>query len=302
VKQKLLIALAVVLAGAAAVPFSPPLRQAALVLAGRGNACSVWQALGIKEHEVALTREKDRILAASKLLRTDERGLEEYQTPYGRFWAPKGSKFILPFNFAEQAVGIYGKGSEFVRPGDVVLDCGANVGTFAKFALEAGARTVVAIEPAPDNLECLRRNFPEEIAKGRLLIVAKGVWDREDEMELLVDDNNQAADSFVIRREGAKPVAKVPLTKIDTLVADLKLEKVDFIKMDIEGAEVNAVRGARETIRRFRPRMALSVYHHPSHPVQVPAAVREATDVYRVECGPCSVVEGGVRADVLYFR
>jgi FkbM family methyltransferase len=302
VKRLVLLTVFGLLALAAATPFVPALRQAAWVMAGRGNGCTVWRAFQVQSHVRALTAEKDRILAASRLVQTDNFGHELFETPYGKFWAPKGSKFILPFNLAEEAVGLYGRGGQFVRPGDVVLDCGANVGTFARFALDAGARLVVAIEPAPDNLACLRRNFAEEIGKGRVIVVAKGVWDREDFLDLMVDELNQAADSFVIQREGAKPVARVPLTKIDTLVDELKLDRVDFVKMDIEGAEVKAVRGMRETIRRFRPRLSLSAYHHPDHPRQIPEAVREATDSYRVECGPCALVEGGLRPDVLYFR
>jgi FkbM family methyltransferase len=46
-----------------------------------------------------------------------------------------------------------------VRAGDVVLDCGAGIGLFARQALKRGARTVIAIEPVPENLECLRRNL-----------------------------------------------------------------------------------------------------------------------------------------------
>ena len=49
----------------------------------------------------------------------------------------------------------------------MVLDGGAHVGVYVREALDRGARLVVAIEPAPANVECLRRNFPEEIADGR---------------------------------------------------------------------------------------------------------------------------------------
>ena len=57
-----------------------------------------------------------------------------------------------------------------------------------------------------------------------------------------MDPKNSAADSFIIHREGDKEVAKIPVTTIDKLVAELKLERVDFIKMDIEGAEQRAGR------------------------------------------------------------
>jgi FkbM family methyltransferase len=282
--------------------FVPPVRYVALSLVGRGQGCPVAKAWLVDDHIRELTRVKDEMLAGQKLLGT-EAGLEHYQTPRGEFWAPKGSRFILPFNLAEEEVAIYGRAPKGVRKGDVVLDCGANVGTFARYSFMAGAAKVIAIEPAPDNLECLRRNFPAEIADGRMVIVPKGVWDKEDFLELRVDPENQAADSFVIERKGAIVTAKVPLTTIDKMVAELELQKVDFIKMDIEGAEVNALRGGKETIARHHPRMALSAYHRPTDPVEIPAAVKAAWDGYRIECGPCAALPDQwlLRPDVLMF-
>ena len=75
---------------------------------------------------------------------------------------------------------IYGTGARGVQPGDVVLDCGANIGIFSKTALASGARLVVAVEPAPDTLECLRRNLGREIAERRVIVYPKGVWDHDD--------------------------------------------------------------------------------------------------------------------------
>ena len=244
---------------------------------------------------------KDRILYASRKLETDAQGYRLWETPKGRFWIPDGSDYVLPFNLAEQERKIYGEGEQGVRPGNVVLDCGANVGVYTRAALEAGAKLVVAIEPAPENLECLRRNFKTEIADGRVIVYPKGVWDKDDMLELHVDPHNSAADSFLIHRDGGQVIGKVPLTTIDKLVSELKLERVDFIKMDIEGAEVKALEGARETIARFHPRMALSVYHAPDHPQTVPVAARAAWSGYRIECGVCAEANGAIRPDILFF-
>lgn len=282
--------------------FYSPARLAALVLIGRSPVCPLANAVksaGNAREQIAI---KDRILAASKLIEKDAAGFELWQTPNARYWIPDGSRYVLPFNLAEQERRIYGTGAQAVKAGDVVLDCGANVGVYTRLALDSGARLVVAIEPAPENIESLKRNFASEIAAKRVIVYEKGVWDKDDEMTLHVDPHNSAADSFVIHREGGHEGKKVPLTTIDKLVTELKLEHVDYIKMDIEGAEQRALAGARATIARFHPRMSLSAYHAPDDPERIPQLVRAAWDGYKMECGPCAEANGRVRPDILYFR
>jgi FkbM family methyltransferase len=197
---------------------------------------------------------------------------------------------------------IYGDADRGVRKGDVVLDCGANLGTFTRTALNRGAKTVVAIEPAPENLECLRRTFPNEIASGRVILYPKGVWDKDDVLTLHIHHDNSAADSFLIKdHKGDEETVQAPLTTIDKMMAELKLDRVDFIKMDIEGAEPNALRGGRETISKHHPRLAMSVYHEPTHAQVIPQIIRETWPGYRMECGPCAVVKTKIRPDIMYF-
>ena len=297
--------LAVVVFGAAlvgAVVYYPPARLFALTMIGRSSVCPLKNALAAPEELRRQIELKDRILAGSEKVETDEKGFELWNTPRGRYWIPKGSHFVLPFNLAEQQRNIYVLGDVRAKAGDVVLDCGANVGVYTREALNAGARLVVAIEPAPENIEVLRRNYAAEIGAGKVIVYPKGVWDKDDWLTLHVDPHNSAADSFVIEREGSHAVEKVPLTTIDKMVEELKLDRVDFIKMDIEGAEVKALNGARATIEKFHPRMAVSVYHAPDHPVEVPKSVRAAWDGYRMECGPCAEANWAVRPDILFFH
>jgi FkbM family methyltransferase len=294
-------AVLVLLVVAIAAMLYPPVRLSALVLAGRSPDCSFSQAVRAEQWWSKKIETKDRILAASRQIATDG-SLEQWETPGGTFWTPSRSRYGLPFHLAEQSMDIYGKGEMGVREGDIVLDCGANIGTFTRTALNRGAKTVVAIEPAPENLACLRRSFSKEIADGRVIVYPKGVWHKEDVLTLHIHHDNSAADSFLIKEgKSEEETVQAPLTTIDKMVSELGLERVDFIKMDIEGAEPNALRGGRETLSKHHPRLAMSVYHEPSHPQVIPKLIREAWPGYRMECGPCAVVDTKIRPDVMYF-
>ena len=86
-----------------------------------------------------------------RIVETDPAGFVHWDTPTGRWWIPRKNEAALFWDLAEQSADIYGHD---LRSGDIVLD--------------AGAKLVIAIEPAPENLECLRRNFKSEIAAGNM--------------------------------------------------------------------------------------------------------------------------------------
>jgi FkbM family methyltransferase len=288
------------LLAAATYLWYPPARLFGLAVTGHSPVCPLKNALKSRSNLDDTATIKDRIYAGSRLVREDA-GLELWQTPKGSFWIPKGNRFVLPFNLAEMERHVYGQGDHFIHPGDIVLDCGASDGDFSREALRAGAAKVVAIEIAPSTIECLRRNLASDIAAGRAVVYPKGVWDRDDTMTLEVDDTNFAANTVVLHTADMHPSVQVPLTTIDKIVSELGLPRVDFIKMDVEGAEANALAGARETLTRFKPRMAIAAEHKPDDEVALPKAVRAIRSDYQMECGQCLEAPGRIRADVLFF-
>ena len=68
---------------------------------------------------------------------------------------------------------------------------------------------------------------------------------------------------------------------LDGLVDELKLDRVDFIKMDIEGAERHALAGASRLLAAYKPRLAICIYHAADDPDVVPRVVLAANDNYQ---------------------
>jgi FkbM family methyltransferase len=241
-----------------------------------------------------------------RVIARDERwGLIRVSTPDRPFWIQAGGEHLdgerlAAYLLAEHRWMSSENPSVQVKPGDIVLDCGAHAGFFTDKALRLGAAKVVAVEIDPANLECLRRNFPEEIAMGRVVVHPKGVWSREGSMPFHVGLSNSGMGSLVMA--SGPSTIPVPLTRIDTVVRELDLPGVNYIKMDIEGAEREALAGAQETLRRFRPALMMDFYHLPDDPEVLPRLVRNAHRDYRETCGPCERTATDFRPHVVYFR
>ena len=283
-KRALILVIGVVIAFDAVLA-GRALWSRAQVVRGRHSSCRVSDMTWTPDR-VHDQNESERLQKASRLVQTDG-NVQLVQTPRGTYWIPRGGMESLDFVLAELRDDPYFQGSVRVKPGDVVLDCGANVGVFTRRALDAGAKLVVAIEPAPDSVAALRRTFAKEIAENRVIVYDRGVWDKPDFLDLAVSEAAPSGNSLVLKWFPATREVRVPLTTIDLLVQNLKLDRVDFVKMDIEGAEPNAVAGARETIRKFHPRMAITLEHRDTDVDRIPELIREIDSAIPAHYAPC---------------
>jgi FkbM family methyltransferase len=265
--------------------------------------CSTWQSVrdgNLKLQRIELAED---ILARSSAVRT-EGAYKLWSTPKGDYWVPNTSDNILSILLAQQEMRVYGDATTGgVKAGDIVLDGGAHVGTYARTALDAGADTVVAIEPSPEALWSLRRNLAKEIAASDVIVYDKGIWDAEATLTLFANGNGAAGDSFVTEGRVARKIADIPVTTIDRIVADLRLRRVDLIKADIKGAGNRMIRGAAQTIKAYHPRIVISTEEAPEDPVAIHDAVMAVDPSYQFRPGPCLFTSPyEVRNDTVFFE
>ena len=148
-----------------------------------------------------------------------------------------------------------------VKPGDIVFDCGGCWGeTAVHFAsMCAPDGQVFSFEFIPSNLRIMHRNIDLNAGlKPRIKIIERPLWS-EAEGKLYYKDNGPA--SIVKSEQFDGSSGSVSIAAIDQVVEDNSLSRVDFIKMDIEGAEQQALKGAEQSIRKFRPKLAICLYH-----------------------------------------
>ncbi len=166
---------------------------------------------------------------------------------------------------------------ERLRPGDVVLDIGANVGSLAMLAASlVGPRgRVIAVEPIARNRQLLGR-AAQANRFARFEIIAAAAMDRIGAVELRThpatsNSATPAASGERLRDAGGSSL-RVPGIVLDQTLSGL--DRLDLVKVDVEGMEPLALRGLAGTLERWRPDL-LSEFH--------PWAIERASDVTAVD-------------------
>lgn len=164
------------------------------------------------------------------------------------------------------------------RRDDVALDCGACFGGTSLFLADRVGHKgkVFSFEFFPGNLKVFERNISlNSELRTRIQLIKNPVWSDKGS-EVAIEGSGPATQIFhkkkkykimgllqwlVSGRRQQSEDLSFQTVSIDSLLSSGKIERVDFIKMDIEGAEMSALRGARATIDRFKPTLAICVYH-----------------------------------------
>lgn len=153
----------------------------------------------------------------------------------------------------------YDCGTVKAAEGDVIIDAGACWGDTALYFahLTGNQGKVYSYEFIDSNIAILKRNLAmNPHLEGIVEIVESPLWS-EDGLPMYCIDNGPGSVVSFTPNSGKQ----VRTSTIDSLVISRGLSRVDFIKMDIEGAELQALMGAEQTIRTFKPKLAISLYH-----------------------------------------
>jgi FkbM family methyltransferase len=145
-----------------------------------------------------------------------------------------------------------------VAPDAVCVDGGANIGVLAlALSRYAPSGQVVAFEPGASNLLLLQRNL-ERNQVSNVTVVPKGLWDRSGQLELNVDPQHPGG-SYIGPNDGRTVVEAIEVTTLDAWVETEGLDRLDLIKLDVEGGEPFVLDGAVRTIERFHPTLVVEL-------------------------------------------
>lgn len=156
-------------------------------------------------------------------------------------------------------------GYEYVRPlkeGDNVVDIGAYTGDFTIFASrKVGPRgRVIAIEPDPNNARRLRNNLKGEL--DNVTVLEAALWSAPGRMRFkFAECGLQSGPTVVVNDSIRGKEDMVDVTTLDELIKGLKLPRVDVLKMDIEGAEIEVFKGCRKILTENSVFVCIASYH-----------------------------------------
>jgi FkbM family methyltransferase len=165
-----------------------------------------------------------------------------------------------------------------VHEGDVVIDCGANIGLFSAIASDKGAM-VYAFEPDGDIIEEYLSKTKE--FHNSIDIVPYALSDKCG--ETFFEKGLKTLGAGHLTNDSQQADFAVKTTTLDQFVAEYGITKVDYIKADIEGAERYMLKGAVNVLKKFAPRLSICTYHLPDDKTVLENIVKSANPDYVVE-------------------
>lgn len=199
------------------------------------------------------------------------------ETSKKSFFAYLTARYLGSWMFIQEhfCPDIYFPGFLLLRPDEVFVDCGAyNGDTFREFQSRVPSwDTYVAFEPAAGPLQSLKSYVARSTLNGKMQVYKIGLWSHEAKLKF-IEENDV---SRIVESGADVQGSVVSVTTIDNICRGMN---VSYIKMDLEGSEMEALKGAQEVIAACKPKLAVSLYHKQSHLIEVFDYLRQLNSAY----------------------
>lgn len=188
---------------------------------------------------------------------------------------PNQVKYPIPFIIIE---GNYERYGVELREGDYIIDAGANIGVFSVYASNkiGSEGKIFAFEPIPDICKILN-NQRRYLKYDNIIDIAEALGEKEGKTTFQYSNERFGSSS----KSSSGNTVGVKVNTIDNYVKTNNIDRVDFIKMDIEGEERHALIGAKETIRKYKPRLSICIYHLKDDPEVIKNIIIEIRPDYK---------------------
>lgn len=167
---------------------------------------------------------------------------------------------------------------DFFQYGDdeILIDAGCfDLQTSLQFTQFCkSVKSIYAFEPDPNNFEkCIETKTKMHLSQAKIFPI--GTWSEKD--TLLFDASGDVAAHI---NQNLVDGSVVPVEAVDKIVDPN--DRVTFIKMDVEGAELESLKGAKNTIRKYKPKLAICIYHKPEDMVKIPLYIKSLVPEYHL--------------------
>jgi FkbM family methyltransferase len=185
----------------------------------------------------------------------------------GRWYARQGDLELVfdyyPYLAFHDIEGYLQDGEWRIEPGMTVIDAGGCWGEFALYASKCVGPSgrVLMLEPDPANIAVARRIFELNGNPRNLEIIPAGLWKEPGKLRFSSGQGAQSSVVGVGESAGVGSSIEIDVESLASLAQRIAAERMDFVKMDIEGAELEAIGGAAQLPTPFRPRYAIASYH-----------------------------------------
>ena len=159
---------------------------------------------------------------------------------------------------------------------EIFVDGGAYIGDTVEDFLNitrSKFHKIYSFEPDVSNHEIFIGKFR---GADNITLMPYGLWSKNDILKFKKYELNPGGNRITDSNDSN---IEVPVTSIDD---SLKGEAITFIKMDIEGAELEALKGSRATIQKYKPKLAICVYHKPMDILDIPRYIKELVPEYKL--------------------